>query len=56
MRANFLEFDDYGKLKFLISGLQCNFTIEWVTIYKKILIWVNEMYTERKKIYDDTEK
>ena len=53
MKQNFEEFDNFNKAAFLLSGLRCDFTIEWVSLYKKILIWVHETYAERKKIYEN---
>ena len=53
MREDFLCLDNFNKTQFLVSGMNCNFTIEWISIYKRILIWINEMYAERKKIYED---
>ena len=51
MLEDFSKLRDYDKTDFLLSGLKCNVTIEWVNLYKKILIWVHELYSERKRIY-----
>ena len=35
MREDFEKLDEYNKMEYLISGMHCKFTIEWVDIYTR---------------------
>ena len=55
MRDDFNKLDSKNKLQFLLSGFNCKFNIEWISIYRAVLMWVNELYSQRCILYDNLE-
>ena len=55
MKRDFLTLNSFRKLQFLLSGFNCKFTIEWINLYRRVLLWVQELYAQRSKIYDNIE-
>ena len=55
MKHDYHVLDSTHRFQFLISGFNGSFTIEWIELYRRILIWVQELYTQRSRIYDQME-
>ena len=45
MNDCFKMFSNRQKTVFLLSGLKCEFVVEWADIYKSIVYFIAEMYT-----------
>ena len=56
MKRDFSRFDSYRKVQFLLSGFNCKFNIEWLNMYRGVLVWVQELYSQRSQLYDNIDE